>query len=466
MTQTAKNIFDSWRTTSDPLEVSADGMLTIEGCPVRQLIDEYDSPLYVMSENTIRHNYRRAKKAFEAVWPADVNVMFAIKSNPNVALRAILSEEGAGGDCFSMGEIEATFRGGADPARIAVNGSFKPDDVIERAITLGLVLNIDAEEEVDNVIRVAKRLGRIARIAIRLKVLDEKYFTTFKPDCFVVPDFSGYMRHCKWGETEAGAARIIHRAGESEWLELVGYHNHLGRASRSPEMWEALQGAYAEMIVALYRKTGFRPDIINIGGGLSRERDPESSSGDISNPNSIEDYADVIARAMLPKFNAAAMLVPHLWLEPGRYIIGNGGVLLTRVVLIKRDEELGLTWVNLDSSTNSLLQIDLYDYDYVVLAAEGMDRPITQRADVVGISCVPSVFSTDTPLPDIKVGEVIVILDAGMYAETKCNQFNSIPRPATVLVNGERHELIRRREMMEDLFVNMLIPDRFDNPTG
>jgi len=454
------DILESWRAKSDHLSVSEDASLMIEGCSARELVEEYGSPLYVMSETTLRQNYRQVKTAFDAVWPGTVNVMYAIKSNPNIALRSILSEEGAGGDCFSIGEIEATFRGGANPEKVAVNGSYKSDEVIERSVELGLILNLDAEEEVDNVERVARRLGKVARIAIRLKVLDKKYFKSFRPDCFVTPNFSGFMERSKWGETENAAERIIHKVMASKSMEMVGYHNHLGRASRDPSMWQALQGAFAEMVVSLYQKTGFSPFMVDIGGGWSRERDPESSSGDIRNPHKIEDYAHVVSEVMLRIFRGGKMPLPQLWLEPGRYIVGNSGVFLTRTVLVKQDEELGFTWVNVDSSTNNLLQIDLYDYDYVVLPAEHMQRPITRKADVVGIICVPSVFAEDCPLPDVKAGEIMAILDAGMYAEAKGNQFNSIPRPATILVKAESHCLIRRRETVEDVFSTMIMPER------
>ncbi|MCB1380815.1 MAG: alanine racemase [Alphaproteobacteria bacterium] len=458
--QTPEQTLAQWRTPSDNLSVSANGDLMIEGVSARDLVTKFGSPLYVISESTLRQNYRRIKAAFEACWPEPINVMYAIKANPNLSVRAILHDEGAGGDCFSVGEIQATFEGGADPAKIVVNGSYKPEDVIERAIEMGLTINLDSEEEVDAVESAARRIGKDVRVGIRIKVLPEEYFKDFSSDCFKRPNFFQGMRRSKWGETAEAAKRIIRRLQGHEHLRLFGYHTHIGRASRDPQMFAAIGGELAKVVSELYHETGFSPMMIDLGGGWARERDPESS-GDLHNPNPIEDYARAVCTAMGKTFHDTKTPLPQIWLEPGRYIVGNAGVLLTTIGLIKRDPELGLTWVNVDSSTNNLLQVDLFGYTYVALAAEGMRRPLKQKVDLVGLTCVPSVFARDCPAPDMKVGEIVALLDAGMYAEAKGYQFNSLPRPATALVSGKFSWLIRRRETVEDVFSTMVVPERF-----
>ena len=462
--QTPETILRQWLTPSDHLAVSDAGDLMVEGVAARDLVTRFGSPLNVISEATLRQNYRRIKAAFEARWPKPVNVMYAIKANPNIAVRAILHDEGAGGDCFSLGEIGATFEGGADPGKIVVNGSYKPDEVIRRAVELGLTINIDSEEEVESIERVAGRIGKAVRVAIRIKVLPEEYFRDFESDCFKRPDFFQGMRRSKWGETAAGAGRIIERLQNHPHLRLAGYHTHIGRASRDPEMFGAIGAELGRIISSLYRGTGFAPFMVDLGGGWARERDPEAS-GDIRNPHPIEDYAQSICDAMHAEFRRAEMPIPQVWLEPGRYIVGNAGVLLTTVGLIKRDGELGYTWVNVDSSTNNLLQVDLFGYTYMAIAAQGMKRPTTQNVDLVGLTCVPSVFVRDCPLPDVRVGELVAVLDAGMYAEAKSYQFNSLPRPATALVSGQHSWLIRRRETIQDVFSTMVVPERLKATT-
>ena len=457
---TPEEVLRRWMTSSDQLSVSADGSLMIEGISAAELIKRFGSPLYVMSEGTLRKNFRRIKAAFEANWPAAINVMYANKANPNPSIRAILHEEGAGGDCFSLGEIQATFLGGADPNKIVVNGSYKPDEVIARAIDLGLTINLDSEEEVDSVDAVARRLGKTVRVGIRIKVLPEDYFKDFSSDCFKRPNFFQGMRRSKWGETAETAKRIIRRLTGHEHLKLFGYHTHIGRASRDPNMFGAIGAELAQIVLNLYQETNFAPSMIDLGGGWARERDPESS-GDVRNPHPIEDYAAAVCAPMLRIFRDGQMPLPEIWLEPGRYLVGNAGVFLTTVGLIKRDTELGFTWVNVDSSTNNLLQIDLFGYTYVALSAEGMHRPLRQKVDLVGMTCVPSVFVRDCAMPELKVGEVIAVLDAGMYGEAKGYQFNSLPRPATALVSGKFSWLIRRRETVDDVFSTMVLPERF-----
>ena len=130
---------------SDRLSVSESGELTIEGHKATDLIERYGSPLFVLSDSTLRRNFWRIRSAFESEWTSDVNIMYALKCNPNFAVRAVMNEEGAGGDCFGLGELEATFAGGADPEKIALNGSNKSDSLIDRAIDLGVYINIDSE---------------------------------------------------------------------------------------------------------------------------------------------------------------------------------------------------------------------------------------------------------------------------------------------------------------------------------
>ncbi|MEM6693294.1 MAG: diaminopimelate decarboxylase [Pseudomonadota bacterium] len=458
--ETSQKLLDHWLTPQDHLSVDDSGTLCIEGHSARDLVEKYGSPLFVMSERTLRDNYRRIRAPFTGRWPQPVNVMYAIKANPNIAIRAILGEEGAGGDCFSMGELYATFEGGADPAKIVVNGSWKSDEIIAKAIEHGVCINMDSEEEVDAIERVAAAMDKPVPVAIRIKVLPEKYFADFKSDCFKRPDFFGAMRRSKWGETLPAAERIIKRLKDHQHVRMFGYHTHVGRASKDPAMFAAVGGELAATIAELHTRTGFAPTMVDLGGGWARERDPEAS-GQLRNLNPIEDYAEAVCAQMRRVFEEGACPLPELWLEPGRYIVGNAGVFLTSIGLIKKDADLGYTWINVDSSTNNLPQVDLFGYTYMVMAAEKMKRPLSHPADVVGQTCVPSIFGKDVALPKMEEGDLIAVLDAGMYAEAKGHQFNSLPRPATALVSGELSWLIRRRETLQDVFGTMVVPERF-----
>ena len=196
---TSEDVLNVALTPSDCLSVTNAGELAIEGSTGVDLLARFGSPLFVLSERTLRQNVGRIRHAFETEWSGAVNVMYAIKCNPNFAVRAVVHQEGAGGDCFGMGELEATFAGGADPDKIALNGSNKKDDVIARAIELGITINMDAESEVQDIERIAAAMQRSVRVNIRIKIIPEEY-EHYQSDLM---DFSGdfrdELRRLKWG---------------------------------------------------------------------------------------------------------------------------------------------------------------------------------------------------------------------------------------------------------------------------
>ncbi len=441
---------------TDQLSVDGGGRLLIEGCSAGGLLEEYGSPLYVISEATLRANVRRIATAFSSCWPEEVTVLYAIKANNNLAIRAIMHQEGAGGDCFGEGEFYATFAGGADPAKVVLNGSNKSPALIQKAVAKGVTINIDAEEELAIIEDSASELGMTARVKLRLKVLSEAY-NDVVTDYFGGDRLADYVRRAKWGFSIEAAGPLVARILASPRLDLVGYHFHIGRTSASTRFSRLWADALSQAVIELHRQTNYSPKVLNVGGGWPRERDPESRSLEL-NKTSVEEYASVVCSSLQRGFSAAGLAIPRLWLEPGRFIIGNAVVLLARVGAIKRD--LDLTWVNLDASTNNLMRIDTSRSAHHIFPASGMNRKLAERVIVVGETCIDSVFSPDCSMPRLKRGEPIAILDAGMYAETASTQLNGIPRPATVLVNGSSIDLVKERETVGDIFAKHRIPDR------
>ena len=214
---------------------------------------------------------------------------------------------------------------------------------------------------------------------------------------------------------------------------------------------------FAKTVVHLHQETGFTPTVIDIGGGWPRERDAESRTL-AKNPHSIEDYAKATCGALTAEFRAADMPIPILWLEPGRYIAGNAGVLLTTIESIKQED--GLTWAYVDASTNimPLLGAAVEGTYNHLLAATRMHEPLKKTMDVVGPLCIESVLREDCSLPDLGAGDVIAILDAGMYAESDSHQLNWIPRPATVMVKGREVGLVRAAETLKSIFATQRLP--------
>lgn len=456
MPQTPADYLDAVRTRSDSLTVDENGELLIEGAAAADLLQRFGSPLYVFSEATLRENYRRIRSAFDSQWPQPVNIMYAIKANTNLAIRAILNHEGAGGDCFSEGELFATFEAGADPAKIALNGSLKSEMSLRIAVERGVTVNIDAADEPKRLQEICRALGTAVKVNIRLKPLSPSY-DRIQTDYFGGDALAEYIRRVKWGFSVEGAVALIEGIRKIPELQLVGFSSHVGRVSQDIRFFEGYADALGGMVVAINAETGFAPQVLDIGGGWPRERDPESRSLAL-NRTPVEDYVQATCSELLRQFRAAGLRVPQLWVEPGRFIVGNSSVLLATVGTVKSD--LGLTWVNIDAGSNDLPRIDTSGSAYHVIAASGMHRPAEEVVDVVGPICIDSLVGRDIRMPQLQPGDRVVVLDSGMYSESASTRFNSIPRPATVLVNGGSAEVIHERESVNDLFRLHRIPGR------
>jgi diaminopimelate decarboxylase len=454
---TQRERLEQIRTASDVFTVSPTGEMQIDRCDVTDLLRRFGSPLYVIAEKTLRTNMQRIRRAFAALWPESVNVMYAIKANNNPAVRAILHSEGAGGDSFGLGELHATFLGGANPNLVAMNGSNKSELELAAAVQAGVFVNIDSEYEIEALNRVCTRLGRTARVNLRLKIIPDSY-AAVGSDYFGLPtNVKACLEDEKWGFSPEFAAPLVNRITSMPRLQLAGFSAHTGRFTRDPALFREYTHLLATSVVRLSEETGFVADVLNIGGGWPRQRDPESRKLEL-NPHPIEEYASEAISGLREGFGSHCARLPKLWLEPGRYLVGNAVLLLGTVGAIKRD--CGRIWVHADFSTNNLMRIDTAGSAYHVFAANGMDRIDSQEVQIVGPTCIDSRITSALRVPDLQMGEPLVVLDTGMYAETTSTQFNGMPRPASVLVSDGQAEVVKERETIEDLFRLCRIPWR------
>lgn len=445
-------------TTTDSMSVAADGCLMIDGQRADELLRTFGSPLYVLSEQTLRANYRRVAGTLADAWPAATKVLYAIKANNNLAVRAIFHQEGAGGDCFGEGELYATFLAGATPDSVVLNGSNKNPRDLRTAAELGLVVNIDGEDEIGFLRDIARELDRPIRVCLRLRVVPERFADR-------VPDYinsagrslAEKIEASQWGFSLEAAARLIPTILDTPGLDLLGFHHHLGRLLPDLDYNTAWAHELVSSIGALEKRTGYHPRLLNIGGGLARERDPESRSREL-NPLRVEDHIRAVTGALKSGFDELGLPLPQLWMEPGRYLVGNAGVLLGTVGQIKRDQ--GRVWVNTDFSINNLMRIETSGSQYHVLAANRLREQADEPVTVVGPLCTGAPIAREHPMPALSRGDILAVLDAGMYAETASTQFNGVPRPCTVLVNGEHAEVIKERESVLDVFAKHRIPPR------
>jgi diaminopimelate decarboxylase len=449
-------LLNAIRGPTDLLGVTADGILTIAGQKATALLEEFGSPLAVTVEPTLRANYRRIKQAFSKRWPSTVNVMYSLKCNNTLAVRSVLSDEGAGGDCFGLGELFATLQGGADPKLVAMNGSNKSFAEVKTAVELGIVVNVDSEDEIGFLSKAILQTGKQARVNLRLKVLPSDLDAYITEAYRTTESFVAGVKRVKWGFELVAAAIVVQALRALDGITLLGYSGHIGHLSNQPGAFASLARALGQAAISLEAETGFRPAVLDIGGGWAQHREPPSRGAGI-NPYSIEDYAQSATDALREGLRSNDNL-PELWIEPGRYIAANAELLLASVGSIKRDA--GYVWLHVDASTNNLPRIESGRQWHYVLPASRMTAPLAEAVEIVGSTCFKSVLGTGRLMPSMSRGDAIAILDTGAYAEVFANQFNGLPRPAGVLVSEAGVDLIKRRETIDDIFATHLVPRR------
>lgn len=483
-----------------------DGHLFIEERDTVELVREFGSPLFVLSEDQIRRNVRRFQQAFQAGWPDGlVKVLPAAKANWISAVQRILAGEGCGCDVYSAGELSVALRAGFPHELISVNGVPKDRDHIYRCVREGVRLTIDSVEELDVIEQAANELGVVARVRLRLKPAISSFIrhTDFVAEGLVPTDIAALVY--KGGLAFDDAVALGRRILQMEKVELVGIHEHHGRHHRSTDYWEAQMKAFARDVGRFCQALGgFRPQEIDIGGGFAIPRDPFNAVTDYSEPlqlgalyaisramnllgaearykvmarlidtivtrpnqtpaPDIEAYAQVCTRTLrreLPRYGieTAGLM---LQLEPGRALHGNAGIHLTTVRSLKR-LETPIRWkmIIVDTTefwfTGGRYEHHLHDY----LFANKADAPLTDKADIIGRSCYGDRLMPTVPVPQVvEVGDILALLDTGAYQEVSMSNFNAIPRPATVLVTGDRASVVRRRETEEEVFRRDVMPE-------
>lgn len=458
-TETGAETLERLRIFSDLLDVDPAGMLILDGVPAQDLLERYGSPLVVTMERTVVDNYRRIRTAFEDAWAGPVGVLYSFKSNNTLAIRHLLSRIGAGGDCFGEGELEATLRSGADPRHVVLNGSDKSQAVIERAVAAGATVNVDGVDEIDFIAEACRATGRRCRASLRLKVLPEALSPYMSGSGLRHGAGIESVRHAKWGFTPEAARPLLERLLAAPHVDFMGFSCHIGHLSNRPEAFAAIAESFGEAVRALSEPLGYRPRVLDLGGGWAREREPEQRGPEME-AVTIEQQAAAACAVLRQALGPLAEPLPELWVEPGRYIVGNGQVLLATVGAVKADA--GYRWAHVDASTNNLQRIETGSFHYHLLPASRMRSPCDTVQEVVGGTCFRSVLGAGRRLPSLNRGDIVAILDAGMYAEVFANQFNSMPRPASVMIGpGPTVDLIRERETVEDVFAHHRLPERF-----
>ncbi len=397
--------------------------LFCEGVSLTTIAEAAGTPVYVYSRQSILDRFTELQSAFRGV---DHLICFSVKANSNLSVLAVLAAAGAGADVVSGGELARARRAGIPAERIVYSGVGKSEEEIAAALTEGiLLLNVESEPELDQVEAVAARLGRRAPVALRVN-----------PDVAAGPhDYvaTGH-RDTKFGLPPAALPDLYRRIAASPHLVAAGIDTHIGSQILTPEPYVRALDVLREVLRELAR-TGIRLPALDLGGGLGITYDRES-------PQSPAEFAAAI-RPLI------ADLGVKLILEPGRYIVGEAGVLLSRVLYVK--ESGGRSFVILDAGMNDLIRPALYgSYHGIEPVVAGESGRIL--ADWVGPICESGDFLAREregvrPAP----GDLVCVRNAGAYGATMASNYNTRPRAPEVLVAASEFRVVRRRETLDDL---------------
>ena len=400
------------------------GELYVEETKVREVAEEVGTPVYIYSKRAIEKAYREIEEAFSEVNPL---IAFAVKSNSNVWILKVLKELGAGADTVSVGEIFRAITAGIEPKKILFAGVGKREDEIEFALERGILMfNVESEGELLKIESVAERLNKVAPIAVRVN-------PEVNPKTH--PYIATGLRSSKFGVDFETALKLYRKAKESRYLKPIGVHFHIGSQITDVSAFEEAASKVKELVKELQSK-GVEVEYFDTGGGLGINYKP--------------DEKPVPAKAL------AEALIPHvkevnckLILEPGRRIVGNAGILVTKLLYRKETPEK-LFYV-VDAGMNDLARPSLYKaYHHIEPVKEISGERV--KATVVGPICESGdQFGQDRPLPLLKEGELLAVFSAGAYGFSMASNYNSRPRPAEVLVDGSNFKVIRQRETLADL---------------
>ncbi len=417
----------------------SNGQLCVEDVPLQSLADQHGTPLYVYSKATITSHYTRLDAALSGL---DHLICYAVKANSNLAVLATIARLGGGFDIVSGGELYRVIQAGGDPGKCTFAGVGKTREEIAYALEQGIYcLNAESEAELRHINQIAGELGRKAPVAVRVNPnVDAKThakITTGKSENKFGVDFENISDVY---------ARI---ASDCPNLELRGLQMHIGSQLTSVEPFvEAVR-----KVVPLVREIQARHGIqfFSIGGGIginyrqSLDSGPESwwQENETVHPLTIQAYADAVVPLLQP-------LGLRILCEPGRFMVGNAGALLTRVLYEKRGA--AKTFKIVDAGMNDLIRPTLYEGWHQIVPLQQPANGDTEIVDVVGPICETGDFlAQNRELPPVHEGDVLAVLSAGAYGFTMASNYNTRPMPAEILVDGAKATVVRERQTLADV---------------
>ncbi len=418
--------------------------LFCEQVPLRELAEKHGTPLYVYSQETLTRHFQGLTAALQ---PLDHRICYAVKANSNLAVLRLLARLGGGFDIVSEGELRRVIAAGGEPARCVFAGVGKTEREIEFALRRGIYcLNVESEAELARIQRVAARLGKIAPVAVRINP---------NVDAHTHAKITTGTYENKFGIALEQVEGVYARAARSRNLRWRGAQMHIGSQLTEVEPFELAVKKVLPLARRLTERYGL--EFLSLGGGLGIVYNPALASG------AAAWWDSAAARKLLTPASYAARLKPLLettglkiLLEPGRFVVGNAGLLVTRVEYVKHSGRK--TFVIVDAAMNDLMRPAMYDaWHEIVPVRRSGGKSVS--SDVVGPVCESAdYFCKDRPLPKVKEGDYLAVLSAGAYGFAMASNYNTRPLAAEVMVNGARAALVRPRQKWEEIWAGEKIP--------
>ena len=400
-----------------------EGALCVESVSLVDVAARYGTPCFVYSRAALAAAYREFDEAFTGLRHL---ICYALKANSNLAILDVFGRLGSGFDVVSGGELARVIAAGGDPSKIVFSGVGKSDDELSQGLDLGIFcFNVESASELEHLNRIAGRSGKVAPVSLRVNP---------DVDARTHPYIATGLKHSKFGVAFDEAPELYRRAAALSSIAIRGIDIHIGSQITALEPYREATTKLLELVDKL-AADGIRLEHIDLGGGIGIRYRDES-------PVVLADYAAMITRL----FRGRDEL---LILEPGRRLTGDAGVLLTRVRYLKPGSEHSFAVV--DAAMNDLLRPALYDAWHEVRAV----RPRNERSriwQIVGPVCESADFLARDRELVLAEGDLLAIQSAGAYAMAMSSNYNSRPRAAEVLVDGDTMHLVGRRETVGDLF--------------
>ncbi|HEX8552875.1 MAG TPA: diaminopimelate decarboxylase [Abditibacteriaceae bacterium] len=423
------------------------GHLEIGGCDTVQLAQEFGTPLFVMDEAHIRFAMRSLKAAFEKQGqPA--HIVYASKAFPCLAMARIVAEEGLHIDVASAGELLTALRGDVPVERIVFHGNFKSAAELEMAVQarIGHII-CDNERELDLLDEIAGEAGVVQPIMLRLTTSVDphthRYISTGRTDT-------------KFGMNiaQGGARSGLERALSKKNLEVRGLSCHIGSQILDGDFFTLSANQMCEFLLEAKNDLQFSPEVLDLGGGLGIRYLPEHA------PPSFEEYVEILVKTVRDKCAELGIDVPPtLAIEPGRSIVGEAGTTLYSVGPIKTIPDIR-TYVAVDGGISDNPRPALYEAKYSAIVANRANEEARETVTIAGKHCETDTLLEDISLAPIQSGDILAVQSTGAYNHSMASNYNRFRRPAVVLVNEGKADIIVERETLDDVLSHDVLPGR------